>query len=79
MDTEKITVTERALLARLNRHLAKDGRKLHRHRQTPSGRYFITDGQRVIERECAGLESIGRRLGVLRQFEVLENRDESTL
>jgi hypothetical protein len=62
------TITERALLKRINRQLAWQRKKLHKKRH---GGYFIT-GHRVIAfvaSRHASLEELGRQLRALGAWE----------
>lgn len=66
-------VTERALTQRVDRALAKQGRKLVAKRGT--GGWAVIDLQRnTLEREVSELESEARRLGVLKPYEELVGR-----
>lgn len=74
----KAPVSERALLARINRKLAKDGEKLLRCKQSSRayaelGDYYIVDtGANVILSKNCDLECIGRESGVLAAWEKVE-------
>jgi hypothetical protein len=70
----KILVSERALIARINRKLAKDNQKLchSRSAQTQSsvGEYYIIDAVRNgIIHQRVGPESLAKELGVLKPWE----------
>ena len=72
---EKVKVTERALIARINRKLAKQDEKLLTCRESsPSfytlGRYYVVNiyGNYVINQDV-GLDELGREMGVLKPFE----------
>lgn len=69
------TVSENALIKRINRKLAKEGEKLHKSGnircQSNLGDYYVTDDRNtVIDWHCH-LEDMGRELGVLHQNEHL--------
>lgn len=76
--TTKAPVSERALLARINRKLVKDGEKLLRCKQSTRayaelGDYYVVDtGANVILSKNCDLEETGRELGVLAAWEELE-------
>lgn len=74
---QKVMVSERALFARINRLLQKDGMFIRRCREDSQsahvlGRYFVIDAQRncVVEKDI-DLEQLGRDRGVLAEYEVL--------
>jgi len=74
-------VTERALMQRLNRALAKEGRLLRTQRsvdyrgrrlyRSPElGRFFVVDVNRsIVVDKKVDLEELGRELGVLNAWE----------
>jgi hypothetical protein len=79
---QTVPVSERALAARINRALAKQGQTLRRcradsrwHREL--GDYYAID---VDRNTCADtdidLEALGREMGVLREFEKLADELE---
>ncbi len=73
----KVPVSERALVARINRVLAKDDETLRRCRDDSRGfnelgRYYTVDFTRnVIVGKDHDLEKLGRKLGVLAPYEAL--------
>ena len=76
----KIPITRRNLFQRVNRALAKKGRRLRTHtvRQTGTpGAVFVVDvkRRRVISTQ-QDLEQLGYQLGVLEDFEEVEQIDE---
>jgi hypothetical protein len=73
----KVSVTQRALIARINRALAKQDELLKTCREDgPSfhqlGRYYIVDINRnMLLHSDIDLEELGRELGVFRGYEAL--------
>lgn len=70
------TITETALVARIRRRLALDGCRLvklsDRSRWSQSyGPYMIADESNTVTAYQCDLEDLGRKLGVLRNGEVL--------
>jgi hypothetical protein len=72
---KKVPVSERALVARINRKLEQKGQSLRRCREDSRsshqlGRYFVIDLSlnALITADC-DLETVGRELGVLKAFE----------
>jgi hypothetical protein len=71
----QIPVTLSALIARINRALAKDDRTLRKNRHGPYmerfGDYYIVDTQRnfVVFENAGSPEELGRELGVLKPWE----------
>jgi len=71
-----VPVSERALVARVNRHLVRKGKrgKLMRTKgaaaKSALGRYFLLEGNRVLETHV-DLETFARKLGVLARYDVL--------
>lgn len=77
---QKVPVTSRALIQRINRRLKPDGEMLKRSRgalaEGELGEYYTVDFERnVLGYTRINLEKYGRELGVLADFESLE--DES--
>ncbi len=74
--SKQVPVSRRALIARLNRHLKKDGECLRTSRgeraRQDLGDYFVIDVSKnhVINKDV-DLEDLGRELGVLAAFEKL--------
>jgi hypothetical protein len=72
-----VPVSERALVQRLRRVLAKDGVRLlanrGRHDLGPVtiGPYYIVDSNQIMTDHCVDLVEYGRKLGVLRPWEQL--------
>lgn len=75
----KTPVAERALLARVNRRLAKDGKTLRRNRPTDAcfkelGRFTLIDtGRGAVVEHHVDLETLARQLGVLESWEEIQN------
>jgi len=67
-------VTVRALLGRVNRALAVDGKELKRTRGAPAvaalGAYIIVDGNAVVS-DHVDIERLARKLGALEAYEHL--------
>ena len=78
----KAKVSERALIARINRRLAKENEKLIVCEETsPSftdlGRYYVVDlNQNIIGSSNLDLEQVGRDTKALKGYEVLEDADQ---
>jgi len=77
---EKVRVSERAVLQRINRVLARDGEKLKKARETylhTLGRFYILDQDHdfVIKKDV-DLEALAREKHVLAKWEVLEQGRE---
>lgn len=73
----KISVTERALVQRINRRLAESGEQLKAYRgirRQSDGPYFVVDVQRnrITREHVRDLEALGRELGALEGWERLE-------
>lgn len=74
----KSPVSERALLARINRKLAAKGERDRMHKAPDRwansiGRYFIGQTGGVISRQHCDIEKVARELGVMQPFEKLED------
>ena len=72
----KIPVSERALVARINRKLAHDGEKLYKSRTMWAnlmvGDHYILDVERnFTSGQPVDLKSLGKKLGVLKPYERL--------
>jgi hypothetical protein len=73
----RVPVAERALLARINRQLAHEGRRMKRcadnspwHAQL--GDYYVLDMNRnTIDAQFVSIEAWGREAGVLKDWEAL--------
>ena len=71
------TISERALIARINRKLLLLGHQLHKCREdsrwfAETGEFFIHNEQaRRFETTDVDLEALGRELGVMRETETL--------
>jgi hypothetical protein len=80
MANQKVPVSERALFARCDRALKKNGESLKRSRDESAsfhelGRFYTVDIQRnVIAAKDVDLEQLARELDVLRPFEALSER-----
>jgi hypothetical protein len=75
-ENETSPVTERALVARINRALAKQYKKLRRCRKDAQGfsdlgAYYLLDGNTVIDTHV-NIEALGRKLNVLGDRETLQ-------
>ncbi|SDE10880.1 hypothetical protein [Paraburkholderia lycopersici] len=73
---EKILVTERAALQRVNRVLAREGSRMKVCRESSPwfgnlGRYYVVNQYNAIEQH-ANLEGWARDLGVLKPFEKIK-------
>jgi hypothetical protein len=74
---EKVPVSERALFQRINRTLKKQGEILRKSKRQDweIGEFYLLDLQHnVIIGKDLDLEELGRRLDVLKPYEVLEVR-----
>jgi hypothetical protein len=76
----KKTITYRALLLRVNRHLESEGSQLKRCRESASdfaelGPYFLVRNGQITDRKL-NLEDFARKLSVLNQFEKLESEEK---
>ncbi len=77
---EKVLVTRRALIQRINRVLAKREEQLRAYRggrwQSDLGRYYIVDlGRNAIVRGDVDLEDVGRELKVIAGYEAIEKEE----
>jgi hypothetical protein len=79
--TTSITVNERALFARVNRALAKEGERLHRAREgtrayNDVGRYYVVDLQTnsIAAKDC-DLEALAKDMKLLAEWEKLAADD----
>lgn len=73
---EKVQVSERALMQRINRVLAKDGERLHKRRgaghHQDTGDFYIIDIRRnFLAQKDVDIETLGRKKGVLADWEAL--------
>lgn len=71
---QRIPVTTRALIQRINRKLAADGQKLRATRgqvQSERGDFYRVDTRRNIVIGYPDIESLGRELKVLQEYEEL--------
>lgn len=78
MKTRKVPVSERALFARINRKLAKDGQVLRKCKQDSTwhgelGNYYIVDANKnfIAAKDC-DLKVLGREVGCLSEWEQLD-------
>lgn len=77
MEKSKVAVTERAVLQRVNRALAHDGKRMYVSREDSRwsnelGRFYIVStGTRILDSGHADLEGWARELDVLKTFEAL--------
>jgi hypothetical protein len=68
-----IPVNRRSLIARMQRALAKDGRRLRTDRRGRRTSYLLIDSKRqTLIAADIDLEQLGRELGVLQPYERLE-------
>jgi hypothetical protein len=76
MPRNKVPVSRRALVQRVNRALATQGQQLKSHPGRPgvgardAGRYFIVTGD-AVKRRDVDLVALARKLGVLKPYEQL--------
>jgi len=71
---EKIPITKRALVQRINRHLRKSNEALRGKRDGNTGEYYLVDfGRNTVVQDVVAIEKLGRELGVLKPFERLED------
>ena len=83
MVTGKKTVSERAVIARINRALAKDGEALRKTRAdsrwiSDLGYYYIIDTNlNTITAQHLSLSELARELNVLKPWEALEGEAEA--
>lgn len=83
MVTGKKTVSERAVIARINRALAKDGEALRKTRNDSRwlndlGHYYIIDANlNTITAQHISLSELGRELNVLKPWEVVEGEADA--
>ncbi len=69
-------VTVRALVQRINRVLASEGKRLRGKRGRSGGAYYLVSGSRVTQ-SAVNLEALGRKLGVLYKWETLERGEDA--
>jgi hypothetical protein len=75
MKKNKIPVTVRALVQRVNRKLVHDGEKLHNTRKRKPLFYVVNRRHNCVVShidDAAGLETFARELGVLAEWERLQ-------
>lgn len=76
----KVVVSQRAVLQRINRKLAKDDRKLCKSRgwrvQSSLGDYYILDTYKNVVTDYrisnSNIEDMAREMGALREYEEME-------
>ena len=72
----KAPVSERAVLARVNRKLASDGRKVRKVRTatrlTGASYYLIDERRQFMADSNVNLEKLAKKLGVLEAWEALQ-------
>jgi len=73
----KIARSERAVIARINRKLARDGEKLHKARRpvqiwTSPVDYYVIDDSNCITAEVHDLEDFARQCDALKKWETIE-------
>lgn len=78
-----LSITESALIRRINRKFAHDGETLHKTRPGRGygghelGYYHITDCNNCLTSAHQDLEALGRELGVLKATEHLQEEGEA--
>jgi hypothetical protein len=77
---QRVPITERALVQRINRKLKADGERLIKARgsqtATSFGDWYIVDEQRnVIASQRVDPETLARKIGALRPWEALNEGD----
>jgi hypothetical protein len=75
-----VPVSERALIQRINRALAKEGEKLKKSRGVQTGlsigQYYVLDLQRnFVRHQSVDPEDLGRQLNVLQPYEHLSEEN----
>ncbi len=75
--TRRVPVSERSLIARINRRLQPDNRQLHKSRSARAlfdlGGYYVRDWYlNVIVEDHVDIEQLGQELGVLHPWERLD-------
>ena len=77
MQTTQIVVTERAVLARVRRLLARDGNSLHKNRRAPYEdslpNWYISNNSNHICDGFDNLEEFARDRGAMKPYEKLES------
>jgi hypothetical protein len=70
--TLKIPVNRRALIARVERALAKQGRELHADRMSNQTNFYVVDTEKqVVVETGVDIETLARQIGALKPWEVL--------
>jgi hypothetical protein len=70
---QKVPITKRALVQRINRHLRKRNEALRGKRGPNTGEYYLVDFKRnTLIEDAVAVETLGRELGVLKPYERLE-------
>jgi hypothetical protein len=76
-----VPITERALVQRLRRTLAKEGNRLlvnrggNAHGAANVGRYYIVDENNLMTDHDVDLVALGREMGAIRPWERLVEQD----
>ena len=71
---EKIPITKRALVQRINRHLRGRNEALRGKRGVNTGEYYLVDfGRNTVIEDSVAIEKLGWELGVLKPYERLED------
>jgi hypothetical protein len=75
-EKDKVPVSERALIQRINRKLKQDGEQLRRAKGSQAastvGDYYVLDTKRnFVASSRVDPEHLGRKLGVLNPWEIL--------
>jgi len=80
LEAGMVTITEKALIGRINRKLAHDGEQLCRGRSYAAvqelGWYIVNVQRNTIEAQRCVLLELGRELGVLADHEELAEGEE---
>jgi hypothetical protein len=71
---EKVPITKRALVQRINRHLRNRNEALRGKRGANTGEYYLVDFTRnVLIQDGVSIDKLGRELNVLKPYERLED------
>jgi hypothetical protein len=71
---EKVPITKRALVQRINRHLRKRNEALRGKRGPNTGEYYLVDFTRnALIQDGVSIDKLGRELNVLKPYERLED------
>jgi hypothetical protein len=71
---EKVPITKRALVQRINRHLRNRNEALRGKRGANTGEYYLVDFTRnALIQDGVSIDKLGRELNVLKPYERLED------